>query len=279
MIDTSSSTNAKIAFSILPPDGSPAYQNASYNTAHPLVGCNVPLDVKDVAIENLRDQEPPTLDLAGFQLVHHPARHTSFTNDEAIEREYYPESIDLIKRLTGASSVVLYDHTIRRRRPGDSETGPGKRQPVIHAHVDQTTASSIARVHRQCSPEDVPSLLKRRFQILNLWRPISHPAIDWPLALCDYRTVDTEEDTFPVAIVIPDRVPGESIRVKYNPKQKWGYFHGMTTEEVILFKCFDSIEDGSVARFAPHSAFEDPTTPEATPPRQSIELRALVFYD
>ena len=42
---------------------------------------------------------------------------------------------------------------------------------------------------------------------------------------------------------------------------------------------FDSIQDGSVAICTPHTAFKDPRTPEGTPPRQSIELRALVFYD
>lgn len=42
---------------------------------------------------------------------------------------------------------------------------------------------------------------------------------------------------------------------------------------------FDSIQDGSVAAFTPHTAFADPTTPPGTPLRESIELRALVFYD
>ena len=41
----------------------------------------------------------------------------------------------------------------------------------------------------------------------------------------------------------------------------------------------DSLQDGSVAVFTPHCAFQDPTAPEGTPTRQSIELRALVFYD
>jgi hypothetical protein len=39
----------------------------------------------------------------------------------------------------------------------------------------------------------------------------------------------------------------------------------------------DSRED--VARLTPHTAFSDPTTPADAPARQSIELRALVFYD
>lgn len=42
---------------------------------------------------------------------------------------------------------------------------------------------------------------------------------------------------------------------------------------------FDSVQDGSVAVFTPHTGFEDPTTPAEALPRRSIELRALVFYD
>jgi hypothetical protein len=51
----------------------------------------------------------------------------------------------------------------------------------------------------------------------------------------------------------------------------------MTADEILLLKCFDSKTDGR-ARFAPHSAFVDPTTPAGVPPRESIELRTLVFH-
>jgi hypothetical protein len=32
------------------------------------------------------------------------------------------------------------------------------------------------------------------------------------------------------------------------------------------------------ARFTPHSAFIDPTAPTDAPPRESIEVRTLVFH-
>jgi hypothetical protein len=51
----------------------------------------------------------------------------------------------------------------------------------------------------------------------------------------------------------------------------------MATDEVLLLKCYDSKTDGR-ARFAPHTAFADPTTPPDAPLRESIELRALVFH-
>jgi len=173
--------------------------------------------------------------------------------------------------------VVLFDHTIRRRRPGVSDSA-GRRQPVSQVHVDQTVASSIARVHRHLPASDVPKLLEGRYQIINLWRPIEAPALDWPLALCDYRSVDLEKDTFPVARISPEG-RGETMRVKYNENHKWMYLHGMTPEEIVLIKCADTIRDGSVAICTPHTGFSDPNTPDGAPLRQSIELRALVFYD
>ena len=124
---------------------------------------------------------------------------------------------------------------IRRRRPGEVDDSPDRRQPVSQAHVDQTAASAIARVHRHLPPSDVPKLLERRFQIINLWRPIDNPALDWPLALCDYRSVDLKKDTFPVARISPEST-GETLAVKYNENHNWKYLHGMTPEEIVLIK-------------------------------------------
>ncbi|KAJ3518940.1 hypothetical protein NMY22_g13432 [Coprinellus aureogranulatus] len=144
--------------------------------------------------------------------------------------------------------------------------------------VVTTTKSSIARVHRHLPASDAPALLEKRFQIINLWRPINVPALEWPLGLCDYRSVNPEKDALPVALVYPDR-EGETYGITYNPNHKWKYLRGMTPEEVVLIKCFDSVQDGSVAVFTPHTGFSDPTTPPDAPHRESIELRALVFYD
>ncbi|KAH8109935.1 hypothetical protein DFH11DRAFT_1623969 [Phellopilus nigrolimitatus] len=262
-----------------PPDGAKPYQLVNSDPTTGERQRNYALEDHPVEIENLRGKEDSvTLDTAGFQFFKAEATHKTFANDAEVEKEYYPESIELLKRLTGASRVVLFDHTIRRNRPGEVDDGPQKRQPVSLVHVDQTRPSAIARVHRHLPPSDAPALLKNRFQIINLWRPIAHPALDFPLALCDYRSVDPKRDLVPTILRYPDR-DGETFSVKYNAAYKWKYLRGMDTDEVVLIKCFDSIDDGSVAVLTPHTAFIDPTTPPDAPLRQSIELRALVFYD
>ncbi|KAK0455739.1 uncharacterized protein EV420DRAFT_1644521 [Desarmillaria tabescens] len=243
---------------------------------------NYILEPKTVTVENYRtklNSESITLDTAGFQLFSN--RPTQFIKDGEVQVEgYYDESIALLKELTGASKVVIFDHTIRRRRPGESGDNPDKRQPAAIAHVDQTFKATIARVHRHLPPEDAPGLLAKRFQIINLWRPIENPATDWPLALCHFSSVDPEKDVEPIDLIYPDR-KGETYGVKYNEHQRWGYFKDMR-DPMSLFSLNgfnESVQDGSVALYTPHTAFADPTTPEGTPFRQSIEIRALVFYD
>jgi hypothetical protein len=47
--------------------------------------------------------------------------------------------------------------------------------------------------------------------------------------------------------------------------------------EAVLLKCYDSKDDGR-ARFTAHTSFDDPNSPPKAAPRESIEVRALVFW-
>ena len=89
-------------------------------------------------------------------------------------------------------------------------------------------------MHAPIPASEVPDLLTRRWQLINLWRPICRPALDWPLGLCDYRSVE-KDDTFSVTLVYPDRT-GETMGVKYNPNYKWIYYHAVTPDEGVLIK-------------------------------------------
>jgi hypothetical protein len=70
---------------------------------------------------------------------------------------------------------------------------------------------------------------------------------------------------------------GETYSVSFNANHRWFYFSAMREDEALLLKNYDSATSVR-ARLAPHSAFEDPTAPPDAPPRESIELRAFVFY-
>ncbi|KAF5342838.1 hypothetical protein D9758_013370 [Tetrapyrgos nigripes] len=271
--------SAALNFFAPPLDGSRPFVDFTGPVPKP----NHPRETHVVQIENLRGNEASvSLDTAGFQFYSEPAKHKSFKNDEEIKREYYPESTELIKRLTGASKVLLFDNTIRRRRLGNSDADPSNREPEPFVHGDQTAKAARNRVLRHLPENESSELLEHRFQIINLWRPISHPAYDWPLALADYRSVDPEKGLTPVSFVYPGKEENdgrEAMGVSYSPELKFKYLKGMTPDEIVLLKCYDSNDDGSVAIMTPHTAFQDPTTPPDALPRESIEVRALVFYD
>ncbi len=149
------------------------------------------------------------------------------------------------------------------------------RQPATRVHVDQTVKSGPQRV-RDLLPDEAERLLAGRVQIINLWRPIVGPLWDHPLAVADARSVDPA-DLIPSDLIFADRI-GEIYAVRHSPAQRWFYLSGMRPDEALLLKCYDSAVDGR-ARFAPHTAFIDSTAPADSPPRESIELRTLVFHD
>jgi len=165
----------------------------------------------------------------------------------------------------------VFDHTVRT---ADRAVERGLRTPVRSVHNDYTEKSGPQRV-RDLMGDDAETLLKNRFAIINVWRPIRGPVLDKPLGLCDAQTM-APGDIVPTDLKYPDRT-GEVMSIAYNPAHHWFYFPRMQRNEAVLLKCFDSTTDGR-ARFSAHSAFDDPTSPAGAPPRESIEIRTLVFY-
>ena len=208
-------------------------------------------------------------------MVQHPTAVRDFYNDKEVRDIYYPAAEAFLKATLRADRVFIFDHTVRRRVEGaDDVRGAGPRQPATRVHVDQTDTSGANRV-REHLPDEAEELLKGRVQVINLWRPVRGPVRDTPLALCDAASV-AAGDLIASDLIYPNR-NGETYSVKFNPNHRWFYFPEMAVGEALLLKCYDSVTDGR-ARFAPHTAFVDPTTPKHTPPRESIELRTLVFH-
>jgi hypothetical protein len=232
---------------------------------------------RSVSIRDLRPVASAfSLDREGFELVTAPSGVEELRDEEAIQTRYYGEMVSLLENLTGASRVVVFDHTIRRRIPGASDRSAGiPRQPVPRVHNDYTLKSGPQRV-RDLLGAEADGLLRKRFSVVNVWRPIRGPVQDAPLAVADAQSVDSG-DLVATDLIYPDRT-GEIYYVKFNPAHRWFYASAMSEDEALLIKCFDSADDGR-ARFVPHSAFVDPTAPPDAMPRESIELRTLLFYE
>ena len=237
---------------------------------------NVVNEPRRVTIRDLRARDTdPMLDREGFTLIRHVTAVRDFGNEEEVRTRFYPEVEHALTAATGASRVFIFDHTIRRRIPGAADRGANTpRQPVARVHVDHTVRSGPRRV-RDLLPDEADELLRARVQIINLWRPLVGPLRDFPLAMADARSIAFDE-LIPSDLVYPNRV-GETYSVRHNPRHRWFYAPDMQPDEALLLKCFDSATDGR-ARFSPHTAFQDPAAGPDTPPRESIEARALVFH-
>ena len=232
-------------------------------------------DAHGVTVQDLRGREAAfTLDRHGFAAARHRSAEVAFEDEDRIRDVYYPESEALLAKLLGADRVLTFDHTIRRRTPGQPDHRDGARQPVARVHVDQTDLSGRERVGRHLPPDEADRRLVGRVRIVNLWRPIRGPVFDRPLAMADGGSL-APGDLVATDLLYPDRT-GETYSVTYNPAHRWYYWSGMQPDEVLLLKCYDSLQDGRT-RLSPHTAFVDPRVGDDVAPRQSIELRALVF--
>jgi len=231
-------------------------------------------DVRQMTIRNGRPlAQELDLEITGFEFVDHPTQVRDFFDIEELKRSYYPEVEALVKKVSGAARVVVFDHTLRS---GDEAEREARlvREPVLNVHNDYTEWSGPQRV-RDLLPAEAEELLKRRFAIIQVWRAINRPIQSNPLAIADARSL-APRDLIRAERRYPNRV-GETYRVGYNPGHRWYYFPLMRRDEALVFKVFDSAKDGR-ARFTAHSSFVDPTTPPGAPARQSIEARTLAFF-
>lgn len=198
---------------------------------------------------------------------------------------------------TGASRVVVFNHRARRGPSDWDKAGLDNRLnagPLFKVHVDQSYDGAELQLGNVL-PDEADELLRGRYQIINVcvcisghvggdladwlsmialqvWRPIKTVLRD-PLAIADASTV-LDSDLVSAAIIKPNS-KSETWAVKPNAAHRWFYRHEHAPDMVVLIKCFDS--DISVARRSPHSAFRNEDHKEH-PGRESIEVRALVFY-
>lgn len=222
----------------------------------------------NVSVSDLRGKEKDfNIEKNAFQALqghpHNPA--INWNDDESVKNIYYPEVEKLLLEATGGNRVLLFDHTIRRAAPN------AHRAPVTRAHIDQTPRSAKQRVGFHL-PDEAETLLKGRYRIINVWRPLNGPVETFPLAIADSNTVP-DGDMVSVEHRYPDRT-GETAAVRHNPAHRWYYWSGMDNDERLLLQCFDS---AAPMTRVPHSAFVDGRAGEGGKPRESIEVRALVF--
>jgi hypothetical protein len=238
-----------------------------------------------------------SLDRHGFVLADDKSRIADFHDRAEVDAVYQGEVVALVKRLTGAAEVAPLGWMLRssdervkeqEKVAGYAHQG-GLQPPAGEAHVDFTPRCAEARaqdVYERTFPGAKPYA---RFLAASVWRTFSPPPQDVPLAVCEGDSVsdaDGAQNTLVIVDEIPDRetmlkpMPGEEDAIaatifRYNPDHRWWYFSNMNRDEALMFKFYDS--DHSVAWRAPHTAFRDPSFPDANI-RESIEVRVLAYF-
>ncbi|KAH8822070.1 hypothetical protein F5884DRAFT_658980 [Xylogone sp. PMI_703] len=233
-------------------------------------------------IHDVRGQEGAfTLDTTGFAFRKHVSSVKDFQSRSVIEKEYLPECEKvLMDELDDVDEVFIFDWRLRNTIPVppgttiDMNNPMELLKPARHVHIDQSPAAAVGRTQRHL-PDRAEELLQGRLRIVNIWRPLNHPVMDNALALCDGRTILDSDKV--EADHIRRQYSGSTYYVKYNDRYRWHYLREQRPDEITLVKCFDS--DPTVTKCSPHSSFSatSPTGWSSALPRESIEVRALVF--
>jgi hypothetical protein len=250
-------------------------------------GCGVadylPLETREVCIEDARPYAAScSLDEQGFVIVRRPSEVTDFLAAAGRHR-YQRELEQLIVELTGAAkAVALANGVIRRSERAAGHLREGTTVPGRFAHCDfsPNPAGSRFWVESLLDPDEARVRLGRRFALYNVWRSLSLPPQDTPLALCDARSV-TSADTVGCDQILcrPDgrRIEFELTVLRHSAAQRWCYFPDMSPEEVLVFRGFDS--DPQRRGGVPHAAFDAPDCAAGVGARESIDERVIAFFD
>ncbi|KAI4233711.1 MAG: hypothetical protein LQ349_004235 [Xanthoria aureola] len=218
--------------------------------------------VTDIPLHDIRKlPKPPCFDGNGIEvrLLQTQLSYSDFFSDEKIKTTFFSELREDLARLLGTSNIQIFEYKVRRRSPTFPVSDGNNlewAQPVSVAHIDFNLEESKKMVYYH-NGSDADDLVKQRFQCVKLngesyvdaegsprsiWKPLRGPVRDWPLALCDARTIDPARDLVTGDVVYQDHAE-ENYQVCYNPRQRWLYLSDQMPHEMLVFRTADSWED------------------------------------
>ncbi|GAD99961.1 conserved hypothetical protein [Paecilomyces variotii No. 5] len=234
-------------------------------------------DSVPVTIRDVRGRETEfTLDRNGFQYIHHevPGLENCSGEDEIVAL-LFPETEKLVQKLTGATKTIVLTHRIRCMITDTAKRGDN-RAPAFAAHSDFSVAGALHHLEKTIgNPAEKEQLMKGRFYIINVWRPLKTITRD-PLAICDWKSVEPGRDWVSHRWIF-DHGWNEFGSVVHNDKHKWFYLSHQEPSEPLVFTQFDSKETENGGVTLAHSAFVDPEYAKIAKARESIEIRMFAF--
>jgi hypothetical protein len=228
------------------------------------------LRAHDVVLRDARRlPDPPALDREGFILAHHPLLGPAWNDDTWVDEIYNPACADLVRRLTGAAYTVPFHRGVLLRDSGGGAAAPA----ADFVHLDNTQ-EAIEHFLERAAPADIRKRYTR-VRVYNVWRAISPPPQDVPLALCDQRTVDRGDWVIGRTVEpdFPEGVP--YVASMANAAHRWYFYPDLTLGEAVVFKGYDS--DPGAPPGCLHGAFRHPAPGPTIVPRASAEMRVFAL--
>ncbi|EGG05110.1 uncharacterized protein MELLADRAFT_88185 [Melampsora larici-populina 98AG31] len=239
-----------------------------------------------VVIEDIRGFESQfKWDVHGFSYVRDKVLGLEeCKSDKEYDELLRPAAEELVKKMhrTNADAVYAFNSRVRDQ-DDDMKAGGRSRTPVPSVHSDFSPESAKETVKKAIADCELNSKEVKEFKalaedennrvvILHLWRPLQVIKKN-PLALCDWRSVDIEQDSHAYRPRGPERPA--CIQWSFNPKNRWYYLNQQGPDEVAMFVQYDSAAKGHMS--LPHASFEDPNSP-SSPARRSIEVRMIAVF-
>jgi len=210
----------------------------------------------------------PSLDREGFVCVRAPVADPDWRNPDWVDGTYIPGCVELVRQLTGGAVAAPFHAGVLIRDSARRDGAPA----ADFVHLDNSVEGGARFVERAFSPDVLAGY--KRAQVFNIWRAITPPPQDVPLALCDQRTVD-QHDWVVGETIEPGFDPAPYVISLVNPAQRWFYFSDLAPDEAIVFKGYDS--DPNAPFGCLHGAFRHPEPGAVSEPRASAEARIVVL--
>jgi hypothetical protein len=233
---------------------------------------------------------PPTLEREGLELVSWPSRVVQERLDELvaekpllsmrpIEFDYWAEIVPMLQARTGArevlplhASVVRYSTSANRRE---------MMTPAGWAHLDYDRDEAAVQLRDTLERGGHEVAPFSRYVLYQVWRALTDPPQDYPLAVCDWRTVAAADIVPLVYHVAAEQADGADVTYRsqgcrFSDRHEWWYFPDLTTDDLLVFVGFDSERGDRPSSL--HVSFEDPTVSRPVP-RASVESRFFALFD
>ena len=210
------------------------------------------------------------LDTTGFVLASFDPTLRDFTHHDAIAERYYPEVVELMRALTGASHVFMMSHVVRTEKPLDFNNAYAR---FVHCDYTPANANSIAKMVLEDHGSDLdPDAWD--FVWYNTWQPFDREVQQNPLTLIDVSTL--EDGDLREYLYTGDGGANVSLMPVHRDEHRFYFFPRMQTDEIMVFKQLETRPGAGLP--CPHTSFDDLTAPDDALGRRSVETRLMCAF-